>query len=114
MRAHEGRDGVLSVSLTHGFAWGDVTDMGAKLLIYTDAARDPDGNHGRALAQRLADELFALRERLAPQYLGSAGGRIAAVGAFPGSDLVGITSPAPGSGLVGNGFRLRRKALLHY
>ncbi len=53
----EHRDGVLSVSLGHGFPWGDVADAGSQLLVVTD--NDP------ALAENLARELgmafFALR-----------------------------------------------------
>ncbi len=32
----EGHDGVLSISITHGFPWGDVADMGTKVFVYTD------------------------------------------------------------------------------
>ena len=49
MRAHEGQDGILSVSFGHGFPWGDVADAGAKLWIVADGSR--------ARARRLADEL---------------------------------------------------------
>jgi microcystin degradation protein MlrC len=70
MQALEGRDGVLSVSLTHGFAWGDVPDMGTKVLVYTDARQDPGGASGRAVAQQLADGLHALRDHFSPATLG--------------------------------------------
>ncbi len=60
----EGRDGVLSISVTHGFPWGDVADMGTKVFVYTD------NNPAKAatLARELADELIAMREQLAPAY----------------------------------------------
>jgi microcystin degradation protein MlrC len=61
LQALEGRDGVLSISVTHGFAWGDVADMGTRLLVYTDGRRE----QGDRLARRLADELIALRDALA-------------------------------------------------
>ncbi len=60
----EGHDGVLSISITHGFPWGDVADMGTKLFVYTD--NDPA--QAAALARQLADELIAMREQLAPAY----------------------------------------------
>jgi microcystin degradation protein MlrC len=62
MQALEGRDGVLSISVTHGFPWGDVADMGTRVFVYTD------GNAGQAqaLARRLADELYGLRDALQP------------------------------------------------
>lgn len=60
----EGRDGVLSISVTHGFPWGDVADMGTKVFVYTD--NNP--TKAAALARELADELIAMREQLAPAY----------------------------------------------
>ncbi|MET0208513.1 MAG: M81 family metallopeptidase, partial [Burkholderiaceae bacterium] len=36
MQSLEGQDGVLSVSLGHGFPWGDVPESGAKLWVVTD------------------------------------------------------------------------------
>ncbi len=60
----EGHDGVLSISVTHGFPWGDVADMGTKVFVYTD--NNPA--QAVALARQLADELIAMREQLAPAY----------------------------------------------
>ena len=60
----EGHDGVLSISITHGFPWGDVADMGTKVFVYTD--NDPA--QAAALARQLADELIAIREQLSPAY----------------------------------------------
>lgn len=112
MRALEGRDGVLSISLTHGFPWGDVADMGTRLLVYTDAARDPGGACARALAQRLAGELFALREQLAPKYLGIDAALDAALadpGAGRGPVVIADKSDNPGGGAAGDStFILRR------
>ena len=36
IQALEGKDGVLSISIAHGFPWGDVPDMGTKVLVYAD------------------------------------------------------------------------------
>lgn len=60
----EGKDGVLSISIAHGFPWGDVPEMGTKLLVYTDG----DQAQADALARRLADELIAMREALTVRY----------------------------------------------
>ncbi len=60
LQALEGKDGILSISIAHGFAWGDVPDMGTKVLVYSDG----DAARGQALARRLADELIAMREAL--------------------------------------------------
>jgi microcystin degradation protein MlrC len=65
MAALEGKEGVLSVSLGHSFAWGDVADLGARVLVVTDG--QPAA--GEALARRLADEFFALRATAQPTFL---------------------------------------------
>lgn len=57
MQSFEGRDGVLSVSLGHGFPWGDVAECGAKLWVVTDN----DLPKAEALAQQLAREFRDLR-----------------------------------------------------
>src|SRR6476661_10400615 len=62
MQALEGKDGILSVSLTHGFPWGDVPEMGTKVLVYADG----DAAKARKLARQLADEVIAMRDQLAP------------------------------------------------
>ncbi|TDP73026.1 M81 family metallopeptidase [Roseateles toxinivorans] len=49
LQSFEGHDGVLSVSLGHGFPWGDVPESGAKLWVVTD--------NDTAKAQRLAEQL---------------------------------------------------------
>ena len=58
MAAAEALPGVLSVSLGHGFPWGDVPEAGAKLWVVTD--NDPQ--LARSLAERLGREFWALRE----------------------------------------------------
>ncbi len=57
MQGFEGRDGVLSVSLAHGFPWGDVPASGAKLWVVTDG----DPQRAAALAEQLGREFYALR-----------------------------------------------------
>jgi len=63
--AMEGKDGVLSVSIGHGFPWGDVADMGSRILVVTDG----DADKGARLARDLGLELFAMREDTAPRSL---------------------------------------------
>ncbi len=59
MQSQEGRDGVLSVSLGHGFPWGDVPECGAKLWVVTDN----DLPKAQALANQLAAEFRDLRDQ---------------------------------------------------
>jgi microcystin degradation protein MlrC len=65
MRALEGRDGVLSVSLGHSFPWADVADVGVKTLVVDDGDRD----RAASLARRLGEEIYALREETRPRFL---------------------------------------------
>jgi microcystin degradation protein MlrC len=57
MQALEGKDGILSVSFGHGFPWGDVEDVGAKMLVVADG----DRAKAAALAAKLAREIWELR-----------------------------------------------------
>jgi microcystin degradation protein MlrC len=66
LQALEGKGGVLSISVSHGFSWGDVPEMGTKLIVYTDG----DQALADRLARDLADELIAMRDGLTVDYPG--------------------------------------------
>jgi len=57
MRQLERCPGVLSVSLNHGFPWGDVPDMGTKVMVYADS----DRGLAARIAHELADEVMGCR-----------------------------------------------------
>lgn len=59
MQSLEGREGVLSISLGHGFPWGDVPESGAKLWVITDH----DADKAQALAEQLGREFWNLRHK---------------------------------------------------
>lgn len=59
MKEFESKNGILSVSLGHGFPWGDVADLGAKVLVVTDDAPEL----GAAVAEELDRELWSIRDR---------------------------------------------------
>jgi microcystin degradation protein MlrC len=65
MIAQEGRDGILSLSLAHGFPWGDVADVGVKVW----AVADGDTDRAAAAARHYGEALFALRKETAPVFL---------------------------------------------
>ena len=52
------KNGVLSVSVVHGFSHGDVPAMGTKILVVTDDRPE----FGARLAEKLGRELFSMRE----------------------------------------------------
>jgi microcystin degradation protein MlrC len=64
MQALEGRDGVLSISFGHGFPWGDVPEVGAKMVVITD--NNPA--LAQSLATELGQELWRMREECAPPH----------------------------------------------
>jgi microcystin degradation protein MlrC len=57
MSALERERGVLNVWLAHGFPYGDVASMGARVIVATD--NDP--SRAQSLADSLRDEFFAMR-----------------------------------------------------
>lgn len=64
MSALEGRDGILSVSFGHGFPWGDVADVGAKMLVIADG----DADKAARLARELGQEIWSQREAMATRH----------------------------------------------
>ena len=65
MQRMEQQEGVLSVSLGHGFPWGDVPDMGTRALVVTDDRPE----EGARLAQELCRRIDAIKEEAQPAYL---------------------------------------------
>lgn len=65
MKARERQPGVLSVSLAHGFPYGDVPHAGAKLLVITDG----DTEKAADLARQLGEQFRTLREDIANRAL---------------------------------------------
>ncbi len=105
LQALEGHDGVLSISVTHGFPWGDVAEMGTKVLVYTDAT----ASHGPQLARQLADELIALRERMDVPMPGIDAALDEALAAPAGPVVIADGADNPGGGAAGDStFFLRR------
>ena len=64
MKDAEGKDGTLSVSLTHGFPWADVADVGAKTLVIADGSAEKAAN----LAKEFGHKLWDIREGLRMNY----------------------------------------------
>ncbi|MET3512388.1 microcystin degradation protein MlrC [Pseudacidovorax sp. 1753] len=105
IQALEGREGILSISVSHGFAWGDVPDMGTKLLVYADG----DAAKAQALARQLADELIGLREALAVSYPAIDAALDEALAFEGGPVIIADGADNPGGGAAGDStFILRR------
>jgi len=107
IKALEGKESILSVSVGHGFATGDVPEMGTKVLVYSDARPEQAQN----LARRLADELIGMREQLLVPYRGIDEALDEAL-AFDGHPVVlADRSDNPGSGAPGDATFLLRRML---
>jgi microcystin degradation protein MlrC len=105
LQALEGHDGVLSISITHGFPWGDVPDMGTQVFVYTDG----NAAQAQALARQLADELVGLRDRLQPPQPGIDNAIDQALAAPAGPVVLADGADNPGGGAAGDStFILRR------
>lgn len=105
MQALEGKDGILSVSLSHGFSLGDVPEMGAKVLVYADG----DTAKAQAVARMLADEVIGLRDALAVRYPDIDTAIDEALAFNGGPVVLADRADNPGSGAAGDStFILRR------
>ena len=62
--AMEGKDGVLSISIAHGFPWGDSPDLGTRVLVVTDG----DAAKAERLCGTIGDEILSLKEQFAPPF----------------------------------------------
>lgn len=60
MSQREGKDGILSLSIGHGFPWGDHPRTGTRAL----AICDGDSAHAEAVARDLGQSLYGLRHQL--------------------------------------------------
>ena len=109
IKALHGKDGILSVSVIHGFMAADVPEMGTRIVVVTDN----DQAKGDTLAERLGMELYAIREKTAMDMLGIDDGidrALAARKASPAKPaVIADVWDNPGGGVAGDGtFVLRR------
>ncbi|TIX38689.1 MAG: M81 family metallopeptidase, partial [Mesorhizobium sp.] len=112
IKALHGKDGVLSVSVIHGFMAADVPEMGTRILVVTDN----DKEKGDALAESLGRELYAMREKTAMTMLNTADGieRALAVRKESPNKPVVIADiwDNPGGGVAGDGTVVLRELLV--
>jgi microcystin degradation protein MlrC len=111
MKALEGRDGILSVSLIHGFMAGDAPELGTQVLVVADG----DATKAAALAERLGREIFALRGKTAMPMLSTEAGldKAAEIAARrPGRPVViADVWDNPGGGVAGDGTLILRRMI---
>ena len=111
LKAMEGRDGILSVSVIHGFMAGDVPDMGTRIVVGTD----DDKAKGDALAEKLGRELYGLRRQTAmPMFDTEAGLDRALAVRAERPDLPVVIADVwdnPGGGVAGDATYIMRRMI---
>ncbi|MGH7066918.1 MAG: M81 family metallopeptidase [Acetobacteraceae bacterium] len=96
--AREGREGILSISVIHGFQAADVADVGMKILVYADG----DVGSAERLAEGLAREILSWPEATATPHLKPEAALAAAL-AIPGCPVVLADRwDNPGGGVAGD------------
>lgn len=107
MKALEGQDSVLSVSLVHGFMAGDSPDLGTKLIVITN--NDPE--RGAALARALGEEVYAFRGKARPAALPAAEALSLALAHPAGAVVIADMWSNPGGGVPGDSTKFARLAI---
>jgi microcystin degradation protein MlrC len=105
MQRLEGRDGVLSVSFGHGFPWGDVPDVGAKVWVVTDG----DRSKAERLAGELGREIWALRGQTQIPKLTIDAAIDRALAASKGPVVIADMADNPGGGAPGDNTVILRR-----
>ncbi len=94
----EKTEGVLSISLGHGFPWADVADVGARVIVITDNRPDL----GQEIAEKLGRELWQMRDRITPEFLEMEEAITAADAHGEGPVVLADMSDNPGGGAAGD------------
>ena len=97
MIAMEGRDGIHSITVIHGFQAADVYDVGSKILVYAD-----DRAKGEALAERLGRELLSWGNSGVPVHLKTAEAVADAIATEGGPVVLADRWDNPGGGVAGD------------
>ena len=109
--ALQGKDGILSVSVIHGFMAADVPEMGTRILVLTDN----DRAKGDALARRLGMELFDLRQQTIMDMVPVGEGLDQALAAHHAQPrrpaVISDTWDNPGGGVAGDGTVILREII---
>ncbi len=107
MSALEGKNGVLSVSLGHGFPWGDVPAEGTRVVVVTDGRKA----EGDMLSEKLGRELWSLRDEVTPRYVEMEDAITEALTCKKGPAVIADMADNPGGGGPGDSTFIVRRLL---
>jgi microcystin degradation protein MlrC len=105
MQQLEGKEGVLSVSFGHGFPWGDVPDVGAKVWVVTD----DDRHQAESLAAELGHAIWEMRDRTPIAALTVDAAIDRALSASSGPVILADMADNPGGGAPGDNTAILRR-----
>lgn len=105
--ALEGHNGILSISVIHGFFLVDVPSPGAKILVMTDDRED----YGLSLANELGDELFEMRGKTQDPFLTPDEAITEALETSGGPVVLSDNADNPGGGAPGDSTYILRRLL---
>jgi len=103
LKQAEREPGILSVSLVHGFPWGDTFDTGSKMLVVADG----DAALARQRAESLGREFYDMREQLKLR-LPSIPDALEEARSLPGLVVLAEMGDNPGGGAPGDNTELLR------
>ena len=98
--------GILSVSLAHGFPWGDQAEAGTRLLVVADG----DRAKAEATAERLGRLMYSMRNELLPR-MPTVDEALAHAHGMAGLIVMADTADNPGGGAPGDTTHLLRGLL---
>ncbi len=107
MHSLEGKDGVLSISFGHGYAWGDVPEMGAKMVLITDG----DLAKAELLAAQLGHEVWEMRHEAITPHDSIDGAIDAALAEAEGPVVLADVADNPGDGAPGDSTPVLRRLI---
>ncbi|WP_299329537.1 M81 family metallopeptidase [Parasphingopyxis sp.] len=107
VRSLEGEDNILAVSLTHGFAWSDVADCSANVILCTDG----ETPKAKAVLEDIANRYFAMRDTIRAERMSAEDAIAEAMRTEDGPVIIADTTDNPGGGAAGDSTFLLRALL---
>jgi microcystin degradation protein MlrC len=109
IKALEGRDGILSISVVHGFPAADVYDVGTKIVVVSDGVPE----RGEALARTLAKDVLGFGGNRLPSMPSPAEAVKTALTIEGGPVVLADRWDNPGGGVAGDSTFLIHELLKH-
>ena len=107
IKALEGKDGILSVSIAHCFPYGDVPELSARVLVIADGQKEKADR----LATQLGEELVSMRGKTMPEYHDVATGIAAALDANVAPVVVAEPADNAGGGAPSDNTSILRELI---